>query len=384
MKKLISATLLALVPLTLAACSSGASSTSTSNSSSKNTTSSSTKRVTSSQSSTSSSSQSSKAKASTIWNDDKKQQLAEFMDSWGTEMKQTYVKRGPGNDTTSLGLHYPSDFAKNKTSYNLKNSSAGWSDNGKGSNDINVVAIYEQPNGTKETPMTQYNIYLFAIENNRAVVYHTSQNQGVGDERIHFELTSNSKLESGFAKIVDLPGYDSSEAKYYVRSADQAINLLKMNYAEGNGWTVQHGNAGEADWKDVYFSVMNSAGDTYVVHSDGTYDKQGDESSDDDVNTEDDVDTSSSDDSESVDMSEQAENYLPSMRKIITAAGGNNSAVSDDQLKQFYIDNVDNPDAYFQTDAVAGQFNAIKKKFPAVGGSVDKVKEWQYHSITGK
>lgn len=368
MKKLISATLLALVTLTLAACSSGASSTSTSNSSQKNTTSSSTKRVTSSHSSTSSSSQSSKAKASTIWNDDKKQQLAEFMDSWGTEMKQTYVKRGPGNDTTSLGLHYPSDFAKNKTSYNLKNSSAGWSDDGKGSNDINVVAIYEQPNGTKETPMTQYNIYLFAIENNRAVVYHTSQNQGVGDERTHFGLTANSKLESGFAKIVGLPGYDSSEAKYYVRSADQAINLLKMNYAEGDGWTSMHGNAGEADWKDVYFSVMNSAGDTYVVHSDGTYDKQGDESSDEGTDTEDDVDTSSSDDSKS-----DYTLFISGTREWITKAGGDNSAISDSEIENVLKSSWD--EGSDSSDTPIDNLKKLQQAYPKIGVDIEKAQE---------
>ena len=61
----------------------------------------------------------------------------------------------------------------------------------------NIVASYYQING----PSMQTHFYLMTIYNGEPIVLHSQQNQGMPDQKIHFEPTQNAALQEGFRNI---------------------------------------------------------------------------------------------------------------------------------------------------------------------------------------
>lgn len=326
MKKILLTVLLATVPLTIAGCSIGNNSSNSSHS--NKSAESSQSAVSSSEEKTSSTKKTVKTKKTTeaLWDQSKDEKLAAFMKTWGASMDQNYIKRGPGNDTTSVGLHFPSDLDGKipgshfkGIKYDRQSYTAGWSDNGEGNKDINVVAIYEMPPKT----MTYYHIYLFAFQNGKPIVYHTEQNQP--QEYFYFDKTENQDLENGFDQIAttgkepdnSTSGKDSDKNSSSsnstnklssmtrsqltdaekangnnplpyepIKNGDDAIRLVTQKYGN-HGWTCAHGTAGMSS--PIYFSIMSDDGnDTYYVYANGTI-----ESSNDDSDTSDTSDSSS-------------------------------------------------------------------------------------------
>lgn len=136
----------------------------------------------------------------TLWNNNKASQLADFMQTWGNKMDQQYEDCGinSGNDVNFYGYHFPSDF--NTIEYKVDDQpvTVQWSQDGSGSADYNVVAIYSDANNSKAMDA---HLYLFTIHNGQPVVLITQQTNG-GDG-LHFKETANQDLRNGFASIVN-------------------------------------------------------------------------------------------------------------------------------------------------------------------------------------
>ncbi|MFL2030248.1 DUF4767 domain-containing protein [Loigolactobacillus zhaoyuanensis] len=145
--------------------------------------------------------ESSSATPASLWNQAKAAQLADFMDSWGTIMNQQYQSYGPGNDTNYYGIAFPSGFDKIALNIDNQKYSAAWSDDGNGTADYDVVAIY----CNSETAHAMGEIlYLFAYVQQEPVVLVTQQTNGdVTNEGVHFRATENQDLTAGFKKIAE-------------------------------------------------------------------------------------------------------------------------------------------------------------------------------------
>lgn len=224
MKKFFSITLMMFISLSLAACGQHKSNNNTKDVS--NTYSSSTKK-------TDGSNKTSDSKQfDRLWDSSKDEQLSSFMKSWGTEMKQDYVKRGPGNDTKNAH-HFPKDFDQIRLKFDKQKKTVGWSDDGNGDKDINVVAIYEHsmPSGM----IDGYHIYLFAFENGQPVVYHTGQDQPMPGNWFYFDKTANQDLNNGFDKIADgkQDANSNSTSSNKTISFSEGVSLLKSSKYAG-------------------------------------------------------------------------------------------------------------------------------------------------------
>lgn len=129
-----------------------------------------------------------------LWNTDKDDKLESFISQWSKTMNQDYQKYDGTNELkVSTGMSYPSDLA-NET-VKGQQASIGWSKDGKGSYEYNVVAIYNH-NGTLP-PLPNRITYCFAFHNGKPVVLVDQSRDGGGD----FEETQNVKLNSGFNEI---------------------------------------------------------------------------------------------------------------------------------------------------------------------------------------
>ncbi|WP_232625308.1 DUF4767 domain-containing protein [Pediococcus pentosaceus] len=145
-------------------------------------------------SNTSSTTSDKKGKQSGLWNTDKDDKLESFISQWSKTMNQDYQKYDGTNELkVSTGMSYPSNLA-NET-VKGQQASIGWSKDGKGSYEYNVVAIYNH-NGTLP-PLPNRITYCFAFHNGKPVVLVDQSRDGGGD----FEETQNVKLNSGFNEI---------------------------------------------------------------------------------------------------------------------------------------------------------------------------------------
>ncbi|MFV0979596.1 DUF4767 domain-containing protein [Latilactobacillus sakei] len=247
MKKSYSLILTVAVVSLLGACSAKGEqttkSTSTSTSHSKKVTS-----VTSSQKqvrkeTTSSVSRTKQAKA--LWDSNKKQDLATFMSSWGTTMGQTYQSYDLTRDTDYAGIHFPSKLAQTDLAVDDTPVTAAWSTDGTGSADYNVVAIYCDVDGGT----VGGHLYLFTFHNGQPVVLITSQNRGTPDNRLHFSVTANTDLKTGFANIVSGQGSGQANTSQPTTSAVSPISaaeaqaiLAKQNIEYHVGQPEPQGN----------------------------------------------------------------------------------------------------------------------------------------------
>lgn len=134
-----------------------------------------------------------------LWNNEKKQALAQFMVSWGQTMNQTYTSYDEANSSNYAGLHFPADFDKHTMAVDGDTATMAWSTNGLGEADYNVVAVYCDVEGGN----VGGHLYLFAFHEQQPVVLIAEQNQAMPDNRLHFSETKNQELKNGFTQIAD-------------------------------------------------------------------------------------------------------------------------------------------------------------------------------------
>ncbi|KRK81270.1 Lreu_0056 family protein [Companilactobacillus nodensis] len=134
-------------------------------------------------------------KSDTLWDTNKDNRLKSFIDQWAPTMKQSYVKYdGTHSLKTSTGTVYPDDLSK--VNVEGSNASIGWSKDGSGNNEYNVVAIYNY-NGTVP-PLPNHITYFFAFHDNQPIVLVDQSRDGTPD----LTETENSKVKLSFAAIV--------------------------------------------------------------------------------------------------------------------------------------------------------------------------------------
>lgn len=158
-----------------------------------------------------------------LWDSNKKQALATFMSSWGTTMGQTYQSYDLTRDTNYAGIHFPSKLAQTDLAVDDTPVTAAWSTDGTGSADYNVVAIYCDVDGGT----VGGHLYLFTFHNGQSVVLITSQNQGTPDNRLHFSVTANTDLKTGFANIVSGQGSGQANTSQPTTNAVSPISAAE-------------------------------------------------------------------------------------------------------------------------------------------------------------
>ncbi|WP_208422662.1 DUF4767 domain-containing protein [Latilactobacillus fragifolii] len=231
-----------------------------------------------------------------LWSKDKMHKLATFMGNWGRSMGQTYAAYYPENNTDFYGKKYPQDFSKNQIAVANQQVSVAWSEDGNGTADYQVVAIYAEDSSAN---FGTAHLYLFSIHDDKPMVLITQQNQGMPDNLIHFDETKNATLKNGFSDIVNgvtpnQPTTTSDVTKEsntssgkssvaettqreqangnqpvstdVIHTAEEAINYLKQQKGD-DGWTVAHGSAGISS--PVYWSISGQSGAYWIVYADG-------------------------------------------------------------------------------------------------------------------
>lgn len=158
-----------------------------------------------------------------LWDSNKKQALATFMSSWGTTMGQAYQSYDLTRDTDYAGIHFPSKLAQTDLAVDDTPVTAAWSTDGTGSADYNVVAIYCDVDGGTAGG----HLYLFTFHNGQPVVLITSQNQGTPDNRLHFSVTANTDLKTGFANIVSGQGTGQANTSQPTTNAVSPISAAE-------------------------------------------------------------------------------------------------------------------------------------------------------------
>lgn len=129
-----------------------------------------------------------------LWNDDKNQALEALMKQFGVTMNQDYTKYNGSNDLkTSTGTVYPSGLSA--VTVDGQKTSIGWRSDGRGSNNYNVVAIYNH-NGTVP-PLPNHITYFFAFKNGQPIVLVDQSRDGVPN----LAETRNDQLKAGFESI---------------------------------------------------------------------------------------------------------------------------------------------------------------------------------------
>lgn len=140
------------------------------------------------------SSSSSNKKEATLWNTNKDNKLKTFINQWAPTMNQKYTKYdGVHSIQTSTGTTYP-DGLSNVTVEGSQDS-IGWSKNGEGNNDYNIVAIYNY-DGT-QPPVPNHITYFFAFHNGKPVALVDQSRDGTPN----LTETKNTNVKSAFEEI---------------------------------------------------------------------------------------------------------------------------------------------------------------------------------------
>lgn len=139
-----------------------------------------------------------------VWNSSKNTKLNNFMVAFGSNMNQDYNYFNPANQDNYMGYRFPEVLSKGNVRVNGSPVSIGWSDDGTGSNDYNVVAIYSDFDSDRHKGNTvSPHLYLFTIHDGQPVALVTQQNQGNDENAIYFKPTANQDVSSQFANIVN-------------------------------------------------------------------------------------------------------------------------------------------------------------------------------------
>lgn len=140
----------------------------------------------------------------TIWDARKTGELQAFMKNWESVMGQSYNEYRPNNNVNYYGMQLPDDvLGASKRSPMAVNDtivSAEWSDSGESASEYSIVSVYSDAQ-TTPNPSAGRHIYFFGFRGNQPVVLVSMQNQGMPDKALHFNLTENEALNSGFQTI---------------------------------------------------------------------------------------------------------------------------------------------------------------------------------------
>lgn len=151
---------------------------------------SSTKSTQSSNSSVSSTSESNKS--SSLWNSSKGDQLTSFINSWAPTMNQSYAQLAQSDY----------DFTGQQQLVNGSTADMGWSTDGRGNYDYNVVAVfnYNKNVTAASTKIGEYHItYAFAFHDGQPVALVSQTTNGYTD----WTETKNNDVKTNFTKIAD-------------------------------------------------------------------------------------------------------------------------------------------------------------------------------------
>ncbi|MFD1418850.1 Lreu_0056 family protein [Companilactobacillus keshanensis] len=130
----------------------------------------------------------------TLWDSSKDSKLKNFIDQWAPTMKQSYVKyNGTNSLKTSTGTRYPDDLSK--VTIEGANTSIGWSKDGEGNYDYDVVAIYNY-DGTVP-PLPNHITYFFTFHKGQPIVLVDQSRDGTPN----LKETENNDVKSAFSNI---------------------------------------------------------------------------------------------------------------------------------------------------------------------------------------
>jgi hypothetical protein len=181
MKKYLGILVMSLAVIFMTACSSNNSNQSSSNSSTTST-------------------KKSDSNDDGVWNSTKDKQLSDFMQSWGTQMNQSYKEVTPKNSIDINSFQFPKDALNNEnltlkddlsTHYQLK-----WYNKDLSSDEYQVVAAYNASHTNVGTVS-----YLFVIQNNKAMVWQVHPSSD--SKKATVSPTANTDLSGGFTNIVN-------------------------------------------------------------------------------------------------------------------------------------------------------------------------------------
>ncbi|WP_125712244.1 Lreu_0056 family protein [Companilactobacillus kedongensis] len=130
----------------------------------------------------------------TLWDSSKDSKLKSFIDQWAPTMKQSYVKyNGKNSLKTSTGTRYPDDLSN--VTVEGANTSIGWSKDGEGNYDYDVVAIYNY-DGTVP-PLPNHITYFFTFHKGQPIVLVDQSRDGTPN----LKETENNDVKSAFSNI---------------------------------------------------------------------------------------------------------------------------------------------------------------------------------------
>lgn len=170
-----------------------------------------------------------------VWDDQKKQQLQTFMQSWGATMGQTYKEYRPTSNVNFYGMPLPDAVlgaaSRTPMAVDQRLVSAEWTDSGESSSEYSIVAVYSDAETT--SGMATRHVYFFGFTKNQPVVLVSMQNQGMKDKALHFHETENQALNTAFQNIaagnpVEQPVPE--QAKPTWSSMDEAIDFYEATY----------------------------------------------------------------------------------------------------------------------------------------------------------
>lgn len=190
-------------------------------------------------SSTASSESQEESTTSSLWTTQKASELQQFMESWGTTMKQTYREYTPNNNVNFYGLQLPEAVLGSSKTWGIDVKdvavSAEWSTTGESSSEYSIVAVYSDAETSSGSGARH--LYFFGFNSNQPVVLVSMQNQGMEDHALHFKQTENQALTSGFQNIVagqpveqPTAAVESIEPVNTWASMDEAIQFYEDTY----------------------------------------------------------------------------------------------------------------------------------------------------------
>lgn len=134
------------------------------------------------------------------WNAEKAGKLADFMVGWGAQMNQTdYVQLGSGDSQQKGDIGQIDYINNNRVAVNEVPVTVEWSTDGNGQADYQIVDSYIYWAENAVNPI----FYLFTLQNGKAVVLVSKQNQGNEANLLYTHPTENVDLQNGFASIVE-------------------------------------------------------------------------------------------------------------------------------------------------------------------------------------
>lgn len=138
-----------------------------------------------------------KNSANTLWNADKDRQLEEFINNWAPKMNQTYQKfDGIHTLKNSVGARYPADLSQ--TMVNDESGLIGWSKDGNGAYEYNVVAIYNY--NQTVPPLPARITYFFAFHRGHPVALVDESRDGP----LRCFETKNQDVRNNFYRIANM------------------------------------------------------------------------------------------------------------------------------------------------------------------------------------